>query len=149
MRTSAAATAEPEADVRQRGFTLIEMLAVLVLFGMLSAIVLPPFQRWFDGLDARVRATEIAVQLQRLQARTALLATDFVLTPQSAAEALTDGQPAFALPDGWRLAEDTALVFSATGFCAPAALRLQSGSARLLLHVAAGSCDVRIERGAA
>lgn len=134
---------------RPRGFTLIEMMAVLVLFAMLSAIVLPAFERWFGGLDARVQSTELAVRLQRLYSRTALMSRDFVLTPQSAAEPLADGEPAFALPEGWQLDEGTALAFSATGFCAPATLGLHSRGMRLQLRVAPGSCEVSIERGGA
>ena len=126
---------------------MIEMMAVLVLFAALSAIVLPSFQRWFDGLDNRVQSTEIAVRLQRLYSRTALLSQAFVLTPQSAASLLADGQVAFALPDGWHLADDSALAFSATGFCLPATLELRSRSATLVLRVAEGSCDVSVERG--
>jgi prepilin-type N-terminal cleavage/methylation domain-containing protein len=130
-----------------RGFTLIEMMAVLVLFALLSAIVLPSFQRWYDGLDARVQSNEMAVRLQRLYARTALLSQDFILTAQSARQPLGDGEAAFALPDGWRLADDSALALSATGFCAPASLSLRSRSATLVLHVSEGSCEVRVERG--
>ena len=132
---------------RRQGFTLIEMMAVLVLFAMLSAIVLPSFQRWFDGLDDRVQSTELASRLQRLHARTALLSQAFVLTPETAAHPLADGQPAFALPAGWRLADGSALPFSAAGLCAPAALELRSRTASLVLRVGEGSCGVSIERG--
>ena len=134
-------------NARRQGFTLIEMMAVLVLFAMLSAIVLPSFQRWFDGLDDRVQSTELASRLQRLHARTALLSQAFVLTPETAAHPLADGQPALALPAGWRLAEGSRLTFSAAGFCAPAALELRSRSTTLTLRVGEGSCDVSIERG--
>lgn len=122
-------------------------MAVLVLFAMLSAIVLPSFQRWFDGLDDRVQSTELASRLQRLYSRTALLSQAFVLTPETAAHPLADGQPALALPDGWRLADGSTLTFSAAGFCAPAALELRSRSTTLTLRVGEGSCDVSIERG--
>ena len=132
---------------RRQGFTLIEMMAVLVLFAMLSAIVLPSFQRWFDGLDDRVQSTELASRLQRLHARTALLSQAFLLTPETAARPLADGQPAFALPDGWRLADGSALTFSSAGFCAPAALELRSRSTSLMLRVSEGSCEVGVERG--
>jgi Tfp pilus assembly protein FimT len=124
------------------------MMAVLVLFALLSAVVLPSFARWFDGLDARVQATELASRLQRLYSRTALLSQDFVLTPKTSVDHLADGEPALALPKGWRLAEDTRITFSATGLCAPASLALLAPDARVTLHVGEGSCDVRLERGA-
>lgn len=140
---------KPRQSLRRKsgGFTLIEMMAVMVLIALLSAVVLPSFQRWFDGLDSRVQATELASRLQRLYSRTALLGQDFVLTTKTAASLLADRNAAFLLPTGWAMADDTSIVFSGTGVCAPATLKLHSGSVRLKLNVAEATCEVSIDRG--
>ncbi|MFM9922031.1 prepilin-type N-terminal cleavage/methylation domain-containing protein [Variovorax sp. H27-G14] len=132
---------------RSGGFTLIEMMAVMVLIALLSAVVLPSFQRWFDGLDSRVQATELASRLQRLYSRTALLGQGFVLTKKSAGEPLADRNAAFLLPSGWSMADDTAIVFSGAGVCAPAVLKLRSSASQVTLRVAEATCEVSIERG--
>ena len=87
-----------------RGFTLIEMMAVLVLFGLLTAVVLPNFERWFSNTERRVSASELAVRLQKLHARAALLGQNFELNAATASEKLADGQPALDLPPGWSFA---------------------------------------------
>lgn len=128
------------------GFTLIEMMAVMVLIGMLAALVMPSMQRWFAGLDTRVESADMASRLRRLYARTALLSQDFVLTPETAGMALSDGAAALALPAGWTLAAGQALTLRSSGICAPGSLTLRSPAATLVLRIASPDCDVRVER---
>ena len=99
-----------------KGFTLIEMMAVLVLFGLLTAVVLPNFERWFSNTERRVSASELAVRLQKLYARAALLGQNFELNAATASEKLADGQAALVLPADW-----------ATGLCSDCNCLTRSG----------------------
>ena len=41
------------------------MMAVLVLLALLSAVVLPNFERWFNNTEERAKAAELATILQK------------------------------------------------------------------------------------
>lgn len=41
--------------VRPRGFTLLEMLVVMVLLGLVTSLALPAMQRWHDAVQLRAR----------------------------------------------------------------------------------------------
>ena len=99
-----------------RGFTLIEMMAVLVLFGLLTAVVLPNFERWFSNTERRVSASELAVRLQKLHARAALLGQNFELNAATASEKLADGQPALNLPQAGHSLKGKAWASALQGF---------------------------------
>lgn len=127
-----------------RGFTLIEMMAVLVLFGLLTAVVLPNFQRWFDSTQQRVAAGELAIRVQKLLARSALLGQSLELNAVSARLPLSDGDPALPLPDGWGVAEGSTIAIRASGLCRGAALELESSSQRMVVDIAANTCAVSV-----
>ena len=42
------------------------MMAVLVLLALLSAVVLPNFERWFNNTEERAKAAELATILQKI-----------------------------------------------------------------------------------
>lgn len=132
---------------RANGFTLIEMMAVMVIIGLMSAVVLPSFQRWFDGLDGRVQSTELAARLQRLIARAALLGQTFDVTRASASEKMADGQTVLTVPEGWQIAESETLRINGSGVCSPGRLKFETPRGPVVLSVAAGGCDVTIQRG--
>ena len=127
-----------------RGFTLIEMMAVLVLFGLLTAVVLPNFERWFSNTERRVSASELAVRLQKLHARAALLGQNFELNSATASEKLADGQPALDLPPGWSFAEGQSLGIRASGLCKAASIKFVSAAQTLVLDVETDNCEIAI-----
>jgi type II secretion system protein G len=72
---------------RTRGFTLLEMLAVVTILGIIAAIVVPRFANFTDTSKANVAKHHIA-QLQALVERHYIDASAF---PANLAELVTDG----------------------------------------------------------
>ena len=48
----------------QRGFTLLEMLVVMVLMGLVTTLALPAMQRWHDAVQAKAQAASIVDALR-------------------------------------------------------------------------------------
>ena len=129
------------------GFTLIEMMAVMVIIGLMSVVVLPSFQRWFDGLDSRIQSTELAARLQRLVARAALLGQTIDVTQANVGDKLADGRVALTLPEGWQIADKETLRINASGVCAGGRLKFDTPRGSIVLKVDAGGCEVLVVRG--
>lgn len=110
-----------------RGFTLIEMTVVVVLLGLISAVALPNFERWFGSTQQRVDGSRIALQVQGLLARAAILNQSVLIGSDNQRELLADGKPALDLPIGWRLKNDEKLTVNGSGYCTPASITFVSG----------------------
>ena len=132
---------------RNAGFTLIEMIAVMVLVGLLGSIALPAMQRWFDSISARAQLSEVSIQFQQLAARAALLSQTVVINKDSWREKMSDGDAALALPDGWSITSAAPVTFFYSGICDGGNIDLQGPQQRKVrLQIAHASCDVRIVR---
>jgi len=125
------------------GFTLIEMMAVLVLLGLLSAIILPNFEKWFGNTERRVEVTTVTNRLHKLLTRAALMGADFVLDGNTASETLADGSPALELPPGWRIAEDQKLIIRSSGLCNAQQFTFLSGKQALTIEIEADTCEIK------
>lgn len=129
------------------GFTLIEMLAVLTLVGLMSAVTLPAMQRWFDSVSQRAQVSEIAVQFQKLGARAALLAQTVEVGKSTWRDRLADGEPALALPEGWAVAGDGVVKYYQSGVCGGGSIELSGPQEKSVrLQIAPVSCDVSLQR---
>ena len=85
------------------------MMAVLVLLALLSAVVLPNFERWFNNTEERAKAAELATLLQKLYARSALMGINVDIDNSTLNQTLPDGKPAIELPTEWRRVENQVL----------------------------------------
>lgn len=129
--------------VAASGFTLIEMTVVIVLLGLISAVVLPNFNRWFGSTQQRVDGSRIAMQVQNLLARAAILNQSVVLSSQTASTAMVDGKPAVDLPTGWRIKDEDKLVVNGSGYCTPAAITFVSADRQqVVIEVKDQQCNV-------
>jgi len=95
-----------------RGFTLLEMLVVLVILGMAAAMVVPPLARTVDRVREAGELDDVRRALERLplQARKQGRALAF---PAGAVLPAQD-RP---WPEGWRVLAVTPLRIEASGFC--------------------------------
>lgn len=151
------------------GFTLLEMMVVMLLLGLMTTLVLPSMQRWHDGVEAR---SQVAALVESLQAaafaaptsrkRLVMDSGSFVppspLPTDRAEEARHAGSAAggtpqvdapgrisLGLPRGWRAERVVEAAFLPSGLCSPgfAALRTEAG-APLVLEVLGPRCSIRV-----
>ena len=126
-----------------RGFTLIEMTVVIVLLGLISAVVLPNFSRWFGSTQQRVDGSRIAMQVQNLLARSAILNQSVLLNSKTVSEVLVDGKPALDLPAGWRVKGEDKLLVNGSGYCSPATITFVSADRQqVTIEIKEKQCDV-------
>lgn len=106
------------------GFTLLEMLFVLVIVGLLVGLTAPRFGAGIDRYEALSRRQALEDQIRQLPRRARLAATALELPRDLKAENLGDGSPALTLPDGWSIDFTPPLIISQLGACSASAITL-------------------------
>ena len=119
-----------------------------MIFSLLTAVALPNFERWYASTQDRVHASELAVRLQKLYARSAMLGQTIELDGKSAATLMADGAAALDLPAGWAILEGQKLIVNGSGFCTPASMAFVSPKQQVTLEVVNQQCEVAIRSGA-
>lgn len=142
FRSTGKSSASPRL-ARLRGFTLLEMMVVMVLMGLISAVALPNFERWFSSTQQRVDAARIALQVQNLLARAAVLNQSVDVTALTARQALVDGKPALDLPEGWGLQPQDKFSVYGSGYCIAARMTFVSKTKqRVAIDIRDQQCGV-------
>ena len=125
--------------IRLRGFSLLELLVVLALIGMLSAVVAPSLQRTYDAIAGSGERDEVGRQILRLP-----------LAARNAGRAIiiSEGDEAslaerLALPEGWAVEPLDELRIEASGVCHPARLRVSGRGLVEVKLLTAPACEVR------
>lgn len=137
---------------RFSGFTLLEMMIVMVLLGMIASLTLPAMQRWHDALLAR---SEVSTVMEALQAaafdagakrQTLMLdSKSFVIagadrstSSSNAASVNAEARVQVNLPAGWQVKRSVPAMFGADGLCRPGLVALRSASGNHLLFAIKG-----------
>ena len=121
--------------VPARGFTLLELIVVLLLMGLVTALAMPNLERLSAGVARKTERDRILDQFTGLGRRAMLQGRSYVVFGSDGAQ---DGDdPAGAsfpagherhvidLPQGWEVLLDPPLVFRANGVCLGAELTLR------------------------
>lgn len=90
----------------QRGFTLVELLVVLLIVGVLLALTPPALNRALPGLELRAAAREVATSLREARGRAIRANTEAVVTFDLAESVyrLEGDERVHALDRAWELA---------------------------------------------
>lgn len=125
-----------------KGFTLMEMMVVMVLLGLIASIALPNFERWFNSTQQRVDGSLITLQVQNLLSRSAILNQSLELTSITQSQKLIDGKPALDLPPGWTLRSQDQLNINGSGYCVPATVTFISLRQQVIIEIRDQQCNV-------
>lgn len=140
MRPTSASCRRAEARAAG-GFTLLELLLVLTLVALLTALVAPRMWHWVEGARLRAGIDGARSELEALPMRAFA----------SARRISVNVEGPLPLPSGWRLELATPLVYEANGMTAGSRLRIRSGNAVLadwLVEAPAGTLrDARAPDG--
>lgn len=105
----------------QRGFTLLELLVVVVLIGLIAGIVAPRFIGFGERLTLKNQLLEVRQRVNGLPL--AALRGGRQLRIDS------DGAP-LSLPDGWRVTSRTSVLYQGNGSCLGGEIEVWRGSQR-------------------
>ena len=119
------------------GFSLLEMLVVLMLISVMTALVAPRLQGTVEAIASSGERAEVARQLERLP----LLARQ-----QGHSIQITVGQDvsvaSLELPTGWKVQPLTILSVAGNGICKAASLQVEGRGATEKWSIAAPDCKV-------
>ena len=151
MRTSD--TTRKKVRKSRLGFTLLELLIVLALLGLATAIAMPNLERFYA---AATRATErdyVLDQVAALGRQAVLNGSAYVvfgnapsLDPSEAARFAEYETYVVDVPDGWRLQFDQPLVVLANGVCLGGALTLsREGEETVRVELLPPYCGIGVD----
>lgn len=135
--TFRAAEAAPR-GLAGRGFSLLELLIVLALLGLMTALVAPRLQRTYEAIAGSGERAEVRRQLGRLP-RLARIAGEPIVVGEGDAAGLA---AVLALPEGWRVTPLAALRVEANGLCHATVVRVEGLGDAEDLSLSMPTCEV-------
>ena len=133
------------------GFTLLELMVVLVLLGLLTALAAPNLQRLFASVSVSTEQRHILDQFEALGREALSHGRAYVVFDRApeddAAAAYADFEPrAIDLPEAWGFRLDRPLVVRANGFCGGGELTLiHQGTLVLRTTLAPPYCRAEVD----
>lgn len=107
-----------------RGFTLLEMLFVLVVVGLLTGLIVPRISGSYQMRELIAQRHSIEDQLNQLPRRVRLTAYPLALPADLDLADLGDGRSALQLADGWQISFAPSLEISIMGTCSDSTVQL-------------------------
>lgn len=105
------------------GYTLLELLVVLVIFSFLAAVTIPRLTNMYDSVQLAFERDEVFASLSQLGYLVFRQRRDFTLTvypipyEKLDSEVKPNQQPLLDLPEGWQIQAKTPILFRANGIC--------------------------------
>lgn len=114
-------------DSRRNGFSLMEILVVLVILALSTAIVMPGTSRMLDQATAHAVFFEFQRQVSDLRREANRTGVAIRLVDPSAETPLPEGSRTVELRKPWRYTLAPALMIAEGGACSPATANLVNG----------------------
>ncbi|MCK5877899.1 MAG: type II secretion system protein [Candidatus Marithrix sp.] len=123
----------------ENGYSLLELLVVMLIFSLLAGITIPRLTAMYDSVQAAFERDDVLAHLGELGYLAFHQSRDFTLNdyPQPSISEIEDEvketdriikdksiQP-LKLPDGWKIKVETPILFRANGICNGGTLQLQ------------------------
>jgi len=118
----------------QRGFTIIEITVVLVIFSVLAAIALPNLNRLYDAYINRVLVDEIIDVAES--------ASIYAYGQGKTIELKRFVEERVELPSGWAFVQNKAITISAIGVCSGGQLQIASPDKLVTLQLTPPFCSI-------
>lgn len=119
------------------GFSLLEMLVVLMLISVMTALVAPRLQGTVEAIASSGERAEVARQLERLP---------LLVRQQGHSIQVAVGEdvsvPSLELPVGWKVQPLTILSVAGNGICNAASLKVEGRGVAEKWSIAAPDCKV-------
>jgi prepilin-type N-terminal cleavage/methylation domain-containing protein len=136
------------------GFTLIEIMVVMVLLGLVSALTLPSMQRWHDAVQVQAQSAQVVESLRSTMFSAASRRQDMVVDLSSFStgvgqEAATPtgtaavGHARVSMPEGWQVQRVVTATFLNNGLCKPGMAVLRSPRQQsVVIRIAGPACSI-------
>lgn len=121
------------------GYTLLELLVVLAILGMVTALAVPPLLRTVEAWQRQADIDAVMEQVRGLPMRARSLGHAIVIDTDS----LASGESPLRAPEGWTLEVPRPWRVNGNGACEAGELRLASQGREVPLVVHAPFCQPR------
>jgi prepilin-type N-terminal cleavage/methylation domain-containing protein len=119
---------------KQRGFTMIELLVVLVILGLTSALVLPKFPAIYERFKGRAEEDKFYQSLSVLSLRAYTQQTQLVLDEKTVRHLLD-------LPESWHITIANPIIYKSNGICLGGKVGLSVNGVARQIPLAPPYCD--------
>jgi len=131
--------------IRTRGYTLLELLVVLLLLGLVAGLAAPKIMSLYDSVQRALDQDQVLQGLGGLGYQVYQRAKPAILRaypPPS--EQPADEQPPLVLPVGWTLAVEAPIHFFANGACSGGVAHLSSPGKAFTVLLSPPTCAPQI-----
>lgn len=120
--------------IRERGYTLLEILMVLALLGLMSGIAMPKLTTVYAGVQWANERDDVLRQIAGLGFSAFRQGKELELShyPEAGSKTLP-----LKLPSGWELEAVPPILYKSNGVCLGGRLRLICGERSLMLQIRA------------
>jgi len=121
---------------QRKGFTLIEILVVLILLGLTSALVLPKFPAIYERFKSRAEQDNFFQGLSTLSLKAYTQQKTIILNQASASELLE-------VPSSWELRIENPIIYKPNGLCLGGDMSYIAKGITTAIRLAPPYCEAR------